>query len=218
MRWDRPVQLGTKPENGLLIAVEGTDGSGKTTLVEGIVAELRRRGAEAWATMQPTPAMRATDVFRLALHNGAPFDEYRALYLCTMGDRLYHANAVMAPRLAAGEAVVSDRYVFTTFANLLSRGHAFEPWLREVAGNLPAPHLALWADAPPDLAIERVTQRFEERHTLDEHYIRSLYDAFAALAEAGELTRVDTSGEPSAAIEEAMALLDSLLVRHRVST
>lgn len=218
MPWDRPVQLGTKPENGLLIVVEGTDGSGKTTLVEGIVAELRRRGLAASGTMQPTPAMRATDVFRLALHNGAPFDEYRALYLCTMGDRLYHANAVMAPRLVAGEAVVSDRYVFTTFANLLSRGHSFEPWLREIAGHLPTPQLALWADAPPDLAIERVRQRPEERHTLDEPYIRGLYHAFAALAEAGELTRVDTSGEASRAILEAMALVDGLLVRQRVAT
>ncbi len=105
MHWDRPVNLGPETETGLLVVVEGTDGSGKTTLVEAIVAELQRRGVPASATLQPTPSLRATEIFQLGLHNDASPDEYRALYLCTIGDRLYHRNTVLAPRLAAGEVV-----------------------------------------------------------------------------------------------------------------
>lgn len=216
--WKRPVALGPQPESGLLVVAEGTDGSGKTTLVHAIVAELARRGVSASATLQPTPSMRATDIFHLALHNDASIDDYRALYMCTLGDRLYHRNVVLAPRLADGGVVVCDRYVFTTFANLLSRGHDFEPWMREACGHLPRPHLALWADAPPELAIERVRARPNERRSLNEPYIRGLYDAFAALAAAGELRRIDTSGEPAVAIAEALRLIDAMLVGQRVAT
>ena len=94
MQWDRPVVLGPQPERGLLVVLEGTDGSGKTTLVDAISKEMQRRGVPAFTTIQPTPSMRATDIFRLALHNDAPIDDYRALYLCTVGDRLYHCNVV----------------------------------------------------------------------------------------------------------------------------
>jgi dTMP kinase len=209
MQWDRPVVLGPQPERGLLVVLEGTDGSGKTTLVDAISKEMQRRGVPAFTTIQPTPSMRATDIFRLALHNDAPIDDYRALYLCTVGDRLYHCNVVVAPHLSNGEVVICDRYIYTTFANLLSRGHVFEPWMREVCGYLPRPHLALWADAPPDLAVERVRARPHERRTLNEPYIRGLYEAYAALAAGGELTRIDTSGDASTAIAEALELIDA---------
>jgi thymidylate kinase len=217
MQWDHPVTLGPEPETGLLVVVEGTDGSGKSTLVDGIVAALTQCRVPAFATLQPTPSLRATEIFQLGLHNDATPDEYRALYLCTIGDRLYHRDTVLAPHLAAGEVVVCDRYAFTTFANLLSRGHAFEPWMIEVCAYLPRPNLALWADVPPDLAIERVKQRPHERRSLNEPYIRGLYEAYTALTAGGELTRVDTSGESSAAIERAMALIEPLLPEPRPS-
>jgi dTMP kinase len=218
MRWERPIELGPAPESGLLVVIEGTDGSGKSTVVDGLVSELGRRGIAAFQTLQPTPSLRATEIFQLGLHNDATPDEYRALYLCTIGDRLYHRNTVLAPHLAQGEVVICDRYVFTTFANLLSRGHEFETWMREVCAYLPRPHLALWADAPPDLAIDRVRARPHERRTLNEPYIRGLCEAFAALAAGGELTRIDTGGKPQAAIDEALRLLEPLLAERRITT
>jgi thymidylate kinase len=218
MRWDRQVELGPLPETGVLVVVEGTDGSGKSTLVDGIVAELQRGDVPSFATLQPTPSLRATEIFQLGLHNDATLDEYRALYLCTIGDRLYHRNTALVPHLAAGEVVVCDRYVFTTFANLMSRGHDFETWMREVCAYLPQPHLSLWADAPPDLAIERVRARPHERRRLNEPYIRGLYDAYAALAAAGELTRIDTSGEAADAIAAAFRLIQPLLAERRIPT
>ncbi len=214
MRWDTPVALGPHPPSGLLVVVEGTDGSGKTTLVQALTAALQDRGLPVSATQQPTPSMRATDIFKLALHNDAPAADYRALYLATLGDRLYHCNVVVVPRLAAAEIVISDRYVFTTFANVLARGHDFEPWLRDVCRHLPRPHLALWADAPPHLAVARIRARPDDTNPLDEAYLTRLHAAFAALSRAGELVRLDTSGDASQPIAAALALIDSQLAQH----
>ena len=217
MRWEQPVELGPQPSSGLLVVVEGTDGSGKTTLVRALTAALQDRGLPVLATQQPTPSMRATDIFKLALHNDAPVDDYRALYLATLGDRLYHCNVIVAPRLAAGEAVISDRYVFTTFANVLARGHEFEPWLRDVCRHLPRPHLALWADAPPELAVARIRARPNDTNPLDPAYLARLHAAFAAMSRAGELVRLDTSGDVSRPIAEALSLIDALIPGHRAS-
>jgi len=215
MRWQRQVKLAPQPSSGLLIAVEGTDGSGKTTLVSAITAALQKRGVPVLATSQPTPSMRSTEIFRLALHNDAPADDYRALYLSTLGDRLYHCNVAVGPRLATGEIVISDRYVFTTFANVMARGHEFEPWLRDVCRYLPRPHLALWADAPPDLAVARIRARPDDANPLDEDYLARLHEAFAAMSDAGELLRLDTSGDASRPVAEALALIDGLLTQRR---
>ena len=212
MRWESPVQLGPQPSSGLLVVVEGTDGSGKTTLVRALTAALQSRGLTVLATQQPTPSLRATDIFRLALHNDASVADYRALYLATIGDRLYHCNNVVTPRLlASGQTVISDRYVFTTFANLLARGHDFELWLHDVCRHLPRPHLALWADAPPGLAVARIRARPDDANPLDEAYLVRLHAAFTAMSAAGELVRLDTSGDASRPVAEALSLIDRLL-------
>jgi dTMP kinase len=211
-------QLGPAPASGLLVAIEGTDGSGKTTLVHALAGALQARGLGVLKTRQPTPSMRATEIFRLALHNQAALADYRALYLATLGDRLYHCNAVVTPHLAAGETVISDRYVFTTFANVIARDQPFEPWLCEVCRHLPRPHLALWADAPPALAATRIRARPEETNPLDEAYLTRLYAAFAAMAAAGQLVRIDTAGDVESAVSHALSLIETrLLHRHQVA-
>jgi thymidylate kinase len=107
--------------------------------------------------------------------------------------------------------VISDRYVFTTFANVMARGQEFEPWMREVCRHLPRPHLALWADAPPELAVSRIRARPNDTNPLDVAYLARLHAAFAAMSAAGELIRLDTSGDVSRPVAQALAQIDALL-------
>ncbi|WP_330241366.1 phosphoribosyltransferase family protein [Streptomyces sp. NBC_00525] len=180
---------------GLLVVVEGTDGAGKTTLVNGLSAELRAAGHQVFDTFQPTPSARATEVFRgFAERGGDDPTIHRALYLVTLGDRLYHARATILPRLEAGETVLCDRYIYTTVANALARGQHFDGWFQDTVALLPQPDLALLVHSPVDVAVSRIRQRPEERdRPIDVAHMTRVRTGFLDLVDAGHLTGLDTS-------------------------
>lgn len=180
---------------GLLVVVEGTDGAGKTTLVNGLSAALRASGHKVFSTFQPTPSARATEVFRgFAERGGDDPAIHRALYLVTLGDRLYHARATILPRLEAGETVICDRYIYTTVANALARGQHFDGWFQDTVALLPKPDLALLAHSPVDVAVQRIRQRPEERdRPIDIAHMTRVRTGFLDLVDGGHLTGLDTS-------------------------
>lgn len=180
---------------GLFIVVEGTDGAGKTTLVNGLTASLRATGHEVFTTFQPTASARATDVFRSFAERGGDDPVlHRALYLVTAGDRLHHARATILPELAAGHVVICDRYIYTTIANALARGQRLDGWFRETVGMLPKPDLAVLVHSPVDVAIRRIRERAEERdRPIDLAHMEGVYAGFQRLVADGHLMGLDTN-------------------------
>lgn len=180
---------------GLLLVVEGTDGAGKTTLIGRIGERLRAAGHDVLDTFQPTRSARSHEVFRgFSEIGGAQPELYRALYLLTLGDRLYHAHAVMLPQLMNGGVVICDRYLYTTMANMLARGQAFEPWFVEAAGHLPQPDLSVLVHCPVETAVERIRSRPEEaERPIDLDHMGRVYEGFRRLEAAGYLRGIDTS-------------------------
>ncbi|MER7583831.1 hypothetical protein [Kitasatospora sp. NPDC097691] len=180
---------------GLLLVIEGTDGAGKSTLLGRVGARLRAAGHDVLDTFQPTPSARAHEVFRgFSEIGGAQEELYRALYLLTLGDRMYHAHAVMMPHLMAGGVVVCDRYLYTTMANMLARGQEFEPWFVEAAGHLPQPDLSVLVHCPLETAVARIRARPEEAdRPIDLAHMGRVYAGFRRLEEAGYLRGIDTS-------------------------
>ncbi|MFD8811207.1 dTMP kinase [Streptomyces sp. NPDC059627] len=191
-------------ERGLFIVVEGTDGAGKTTLVSGLAESLRAAGREVFTTFQPTPSARATDVFRgFAERGGDDPALHRALYLVTLGDRLFHARANILPELAAGRVVICDRYIYTTVANALARGQHLESWFRDTVGMLPKPDLAVLVHSPVDVAVKRIRSRAAERNRpIDMAHMEGVYHGFQRLVTDGQLVGLDTD---ALGIEETLA-------------
>ncbi|MEU9330926.1 dTMP kinase [Streptomyces canus] len=181
-------------EQGLFIVVEGTDGAGKTTLVNGLAASLRAEGRDVFTTFQPTASARATDVFRgFAERGGDDPAVHRALYLVTLGDRLYHARATILPELAAGRVVICDRYIYTTIANALARGQRLESWFRETVGMLPKPDLAVLVHSPVEVAVKRIRERAAERdRAIDLAHMEGVHAGFQRLVADGQLIGLDT--------------------------
>jgi dTMP kinase len=164
----------TRPTGrGCLIAFCGLDGSGKTTQME-----LARRDLEAWGvevvmTRQPSDWYRRDETVRAYLDEGkgrgAKNIEHE-LALFAAADRLRHIRTVIDPAVERGAVVLTDRYVYSSYAYFAARGlQEGLPWLQEINSLAPDPDAVFLLDVPAPVAVERVLRRggaklkYEER-------------------------------------------------------
>ncbi len=155
---------------GLLVVIEGIDGSGTTTQAELVVEWLAARGHATVLTREPTggPVGRLIrQALRRELTNeaGASMSlDFRTMALLFAADRSDHNRRLIEPSLAAGKLVVSDRY---TLSSLLYQsltapdGRDWLPWLRQINGTARKPDLTVVLNVPAQAAAERRAQRGE---------------------------------------------------------
>ncbi|SNX69214.1 thymidylate kinase [Cereibacter ovatus] len=207
---------------GLFLAVEGIDGSGKSGIVGQLAAHLRRQGREVVTTREPGGTHEG-EALRALLLSGADdaWDPMAELLLMTAA-RVQHVRRVIAPALARGAAVVSDRFVGSTLAYQGTGRGLSEPFIRQLhaqaVGDL-WPDLTLILDLDAATGLARSRRRLGDA-ALDEGRFESLDLAFheriraAFLAQAARdparHTVIDASGRPDQVCALALAALDRL--------
>lgn len=140
------------PYPGRLIAVEGIDGSGKSTqlllLERWLVAQGYRVHFTEW---------NSSTLVRRSMKRGKKKDlltptTFSLLHAVDFADRLMYQ---ILPPLRAGMIVLADRYVFTAFARDVARG-VLAQWVRDVYGFAPRPDLTLYFRVPIDVSLDRL--------------------------------------------------------------
>jgi dTMP kinase len=171
------------PSRGRLLALEGIDGSGKTTQARALSAALGAR-----LTHEPGATALGVALRRLLLAPEAPPISLRAEALLMAADRAEHVSVLVAPALAGGEWVVSDRFSGSTLAyqgygrglNIAALGRIVE-W---AAAGL-APDLSILVDVPVDVAQNRLAPSAPDRfERLGPGFAHSVREGFLALATA----------------------------------
>ncbi|SDF74527.1 thymidylate kinase [Limimonas halophila] len=149
---------------GAFITFEGGEGAGKSLQVRRLAEWLRARGMDVLATREPggCPASEAVRGLLVdGTHTWSPAGE--AFLHCAA--RAEHVRTAIAPALAAGTWVVSDRFADSTVA-YQGYGHALDTsFLRQASGHATGgtgPHLTLVLDVPPDVGLTRTRARGEE--------------------------------------------------------
>jgi dTMP kinase len=109
-----------KIRHGLLIVLEGIDGSGKTTQARSLLRRLRSRGWEAVFFREPSRGKWGREIKRKAARADSltPPDEL-ALFV---KDRRENVEKNLKPALRKGKVVVLDRYYFSTIAYQGAKG------------------------------------------------------------------------------------------------
>lgn len=189
------VELAPHAWPGVLVVVDGSDGTGKTTLLTGLEPALRALGHDVVATRQPTTEARQTEAFRDFLFKPELRDEidYRALLCLMIGDRLQHLHRVVRPALQRGAVVLCDRYIFTQMVTTVTRGFDDEPWMLELYRHVVRPDVGIITDAPTNVVVDRISARSDAREAFyEDDHVRANLRAYLDVAGHYDLTVVDT--------------------------
>ncbi len=134
------------PVPGLLLALEGGEGAGKSTQARLLAIWLRDQGYDVVATHEPGATKVGMRLRALLLDTAHTGLSARAETLMYAADRAEHVSTVIRPALERGAIVVTDRYIDSTLAY---QGAGRQLSVGEVAG------MNEWATGglKPDLTI-----------------------------------------------------------------
>ena len=197
-------------EQGWLIAFEGIDGAGKSTQVDLLAAALRRGGRTVVTTREPTDGPHGAKIRKLSSQGTAISlqDELD----CFLEDRKEHVRELIAPALARGDVVITDRYYLSNVAYQGARGLSPAAILDRNEGLFPHPTAAVRLEASASLGLGRVRARGESlnRAYEQEDFLTRVAEIYAEI-ERPYLVRVPVVGTPEEVHRAVVLGLEPLL-------
>jgi dTMP kinase len=108
------------------LAFEGLDGSGKSTLIQGLDLELRRLKIQTRLTREPGGTPLAEDIRKLLLRTDSEVPHPSTELLLYAASRAQHVAEVIQPSLNRGDWILCDRFsassvAFQSFARKVAR-------------------------------------------------------------------------------------------------
>ena len=195
----------------MFISFEGTEGVGKTTLIQGLATALREQGVELVLTREPGGTPLAERIRELLLVNDdEPVDRHCELLLL-FAARAQHLAEVIQPALALGKWVLCDRFIDASFAYQCGgRGLAHTQVQSLVDQFVPIlPNLTFWLDAPIELGMARATargalDRFEQERMAFFERVHAEY-VTRAQADPQRIRRLDATLPQDQVLAQALA-------------
>ena len=178
------------------ITFEGGEGVGKSTQVKRLQASLAETSIQAVRTREPGGTPKAEAVRSFILQGRSESWGAGGEAVLFAAARLNHVNELIAPNLAAGKWVISDRFHDSTRAYQGLTGGVDDKLiaaLEALALDGHAPDLTIVLDMDPEIAFRRVAQRaiedglaltgdrFEKE---DIEWHKRLRDSFLSIAKA----------------------------------
>jgi dTMP kinase len=179
-------------ERGRFITLEGGEGAGKSAQARTLAIRLVGLGLDVVLTREPGGSPHAEALRKRILSGEAAEFGAAGEALLFSAARIDHIDRTIAPALASGQWVVSDRFADSTRAYQGAAGRlgmAFIASLERVALAGCKPDLTLILDLPPEHGLARAAVRRQgaasdrfERESLAFH--QTLREAFLAIARA----------------------------------
>jgi dTMP kinase len=146
------LPLGSVP--GKIIAVEGTDGVGRSTQIRMLREWLEVQGYGVVETGWTRSTLMQPTIDLAKASNTLNKLTFVLLYATDFADRL---EKEIIPALKAGFIVLADRYIFSAVVRAQVRG-IDRAWLRSLYGFAIVPHLVFYLDVDVDTLIARVLE------------------------------------------------------------
>ncbi len=210
-------------KRGRFLVLEGIDGCGKTTQIDSLKqwlpsSGLMPEGAQLLVTREPGGTALGRALRQLLLHPpGEAAPESTAELLLYAADRAQHVQQRIAPALAAGHWVLSDRFVGSTAAYQgYGRGLSLE-LIDQLAGIATAgvqPDLTALLEIPLAESLRRRGHRQADRiEASGEAFLARVCAGFSALAQQHSWCRIEASQSPEAVSRALQAAIHDACTR-----
>ncbi len=137
---------------GVLIVVEGIDGSGKSTQLRLLHKWLQSEGYGVFfSEWNSSPLVKGTTKLGKKRRSLSP-TTFSLIHATDFADRTEHQ---ILPALKAGAIVLADRYIYTAFARDAARGVS-RKWVRNLYSFCVKPDIALYFRVPLEVSLDRI--------------------------------------------------------------
>lgn len=202
----------------MFIAIEGIDGSGKSTQSVKLVENLAALGYAVHGTCQPTGRPIGKMIRQILRKEWEAQEETIAgLFVADRLDHITNTEDGLLKHLAAGEIVVTDRYYFSSYA--YHGTHIDMQWViaaNAMCARMLRPTLNIFIDVSPEVAIERIKNNrttIDLYETLDNlTNVRSQYlKAFEQLKGEERICIIDGNQDMDVVAQNVLAQVRSLI-------
>lgn len=203
---------------GIFIALEGPDGSGKSTMLKEITNHLMKKNIDLIVTREPGGTKIGEDIRNILLDeknkNMLPQTE-ALLYAASRGQ---HVNEKILPAIESGKVVLCDRFILSSLAYQgVGRNLGIEEvrFINDFAIKGIRPDLTLFFHVDPATTLSRKTQKKGgdrlEREGVEFH--KKVYDGYMELLKmySGKLDMIDATKSKKEVLKQSIYSIESFL-------
>ena len=149
------------------ITLEGGEGCGKTTVANKLSEELQKIGFKTLCTREPGGVELSEKIRSLLLNNSMTSEAEALLFAASRAELI---NDKIRPAIDNNYIVICDRYIDSS---LVYQGYVRGLGVERVydinmfATNGLLPDLTIYLDLPPEVAVQRVNHRNEDKNRFD---------------------------------------------------
>ncbi len=144
------------------IAVEGLDGSGKSTQAKMLSQYLSQNNIQNVLNFEPTESPIGKQIRKIL--SGNQKVDNRTMALLFAADRIEHitGESGILKNLQNGVSVISDRYYFSSYAyQMVNMPLSWVMQINAVAASLARPDCHIFIDVSPEVCLERISKNRE---------------------------------------------------------
>lgn len=190
-------------KNNLFIALEGIDGSGKSTQAKMLSEKFSAEGYKVYTTFEPTDRFIGSSI-RNILKGNIKADErtIAALFAADRLDHLLNEENGILKKLGEGYTVITDRYYFSSYA--YHGTHMDMDWViasNEMSAKLLKPDINIFIDVSPEVSMQRIsanrqiTELYETHENL-QNVREKYFEAFEKLKEQEKIFIINGNQSP----------------------
>lgn len=204
--------------SGLLVAIEGIDGAGKTTVAATLAQWCGERGLACIFTKEPTSLSFGQKLRESAKTGRLSIDDELELFRL---DRKEHVERSIGPALKEDSIVIVDRYYWSNAAYQGARGVDFDEIIAANETIAPVPDLILFLDVGVSSGIGRIHARgdapndFEGSESLEK--ARAIFQTLHERQNRPSV-RIDASKDLRAVCAEALRVFKDAAFRKIITT